>query len=210
MKKSTLLVVALVVLVLALSTGPDLWAAPGQSLERQTVPTRTPVPPPTEPPPPPETSSDDSEPAPAGPSLAQLEESLNAAWASADWQRVIDIINQMLTMDPNYGDLVDKLYAAHVAKGRQLLEGGDTDGAVAQFNRALEIKPDGQEALAGLQQATAGKSPASTSAASGETVVAARPPKALLPDAGGASAHAYLGAAMALVGFLILMMVRRR
>ena len=47
-KKAVLWLVPLVMLTLALMGGPDLWAAPGQSLERQTVPTRTPSPSPTE------------------------------------------------------------------------------------------------------------------------------------------------------------------
>jgi LPXTG-motif cell wall-anchored protein len=43
------------ILALGLAVGPDLWAAPGQSPARQTVPTKTPPRPPTEPPPPPPT-----------------------------------------------------------------------------------------------------------------------------------------------------------
>ena len=48
MKRGTLLLALLGILVLVLATGPDLWAAPGQSPERQTVPTRTPKPEPTD------------------------------------------------------------------------------------------------------------------------------------------------------------------
>jgi len=48
MKRGTLLLALLGILVLMLATGPDLWAAPGQSPERQTVPTRTPKPEPTD------------------------------------------------------------------------------------------------------------------------------------------------------------------
>jgi hypothetical protein len=54
-KKAMLWIVLFVMLTVALMTGPDLWAAPGQSPARQTVPTRTPVPSPTEPPTPPTT-----------------------------------------------------------------------------------------------------------------------------------------------------------
>ena len=42
MKKSVLLLVLLIVLLFGVFTGPDLWAAPGQSPYRQTVPTATP------------------------------------------------------------------------------------------------------------------------------------------------------------------------
>jgi outer membrane biosynthesis protein TonB len=53
MKRGILWIVVLGILMVGLAAGPDLWAAPGQSPGRQTVPTRTPQPPPTEPPPPP-------------------------------------------------------------------------------------------------------------------------------------------------------------
>lgn len=54
MKRGVLLVIVLGILMVGLATGPGLWAAPGQSPARQTVPTRTPTPlPPTETPSPP-------------------------------------------------------------------------------------------------------------------------------------------------------------
>jgi hypothetical protein len=54
MKRGVLLVIVLGILMAGLATGPGLWAAPGQSPARQTVPTRTPTPsPPTETPSPP-------------------------------------------------------------------------------------------------------------------------------------------------------------
>ena len=59
MNRTVFWVLALGILVMGLSTGRDLWAAPGQSPARQTVPTRTPVTPPTQPP-----SSPKKEPAP--------------------------------------------------------------------------------------------------------------------------------------------------
>jgi hypothetical protein len=45
------------VLIAAMAIGPDLWAAPGQYPERQTVPTRTPTLLPTESLPPPPTAT---------------------------------------------------------------------------------------------------------------------------------------------------------
>jgi len=86
-------------------------------------------------------------------SLAQLEERLGTAWVSGEWEQVIGLIQQILAIEPDYDDMVEKLYAAHVNYGLQLLGEGNPDGATAQFNSALEIKPDGAEALAGLQQA---------------------------------------------------------
>jgi tetratricopeptide (TPR) repeat protein len=86
-------------------------------------------------------------------SLAQLEERLGVAWTSGEWEQAIGLIEQILAIDPDYDDMVEKLYAAHVNYGYQLLGKGNPDGATAQFNIALEIKSDGAEALAGLQQA---------------------------------------------------------
>ena len=59
MTRGILWLVLLGILLAGLVTGPDLWAAAGQSPERQTVPTRTPVPtetPPPEPTKPPSTN----------------------------------------------------------------------------------------------------------------------------------------------------------
>ena len=101
-------------------------------------------------------------PLPTPASLTQLEESLAVAWASEDWEQAIVLINQILAVDPDYDDGVEKLYTAYVNYGYRLLEGGDSDGATTQFNLALEIKPDGEEALAGLQQAAVTPTPTLT------------------------------------------------
>jgi LysM repeat protein len=95
-------------------------------------------------------------------SLTQLNEALAVTLASRDWEQVIDLINQILAIDPYYDDMVEKLYAARVNYGYQLLGEGDTGRAATQFNLALEIKPDGEEAIAGLQQAVATPPPTLT------------------------------------------------
>ena len=84
--------------------------------------------------------------------LAQMEEMLAAAWDSQDWEEVLDLLEQILVLEPDYADMTEKLYAAHVNYGDQLLREGDPDEAAVQFNNALEIKPDGLEAQAGLEQ----------------------------------------------------------
>jgi tetratricopeptide (TPR) repeat protein len=92
-------------------------------------------------------------PVPTPANLTPLEESLAAAWASEDWEQAIVIINEILALDPNYDDGVEELYTAYVNYGYLLLEEGDNDAAIMQFNLALAVKPDGAEALTGLQQA---------------------------------------------------------
>jgi len=88
-------------------------------------------------------------------SVAQLEEMLAVAWDSEDWEQVITLIEQILALEPGYAGMTEKLYAAHVNYGYQLLNEGNPDGATAQFNSALEIKPDGVEAQVGREQAVA-------------------------------------------------------
>jgi formylglycine-generating enzyme required for sulfatase activity len=82
----------------------------------------------------------------------QLAEGLHEPWAAEDWEKVIELIEQIRAINPNYDGMTEKLYAAHVNYGLQLIEEGNPDEAVAQFSRALEIKPDGAEARAGLEQ----------------------------------------------------------
>jgi tetratricopeptide (TPR) repeat protein len=101
-------------------------------------------------------------PVPTPADLAQLEESLAAAWASEDWEQAIVLIKQILAVDPDYDDMVEKLYTAYVNYGYSLLEEGNNDAAIMQFNLALGIKPSGEEALAGLQQATVTPTPTLT------------------------------------------------
>ncbi len=83
----------------------------------------------------------------------RLAEGLHEPWAAKDWEKVIGLIEEILAINPNYDDMIEKLYAAHVNYGRQFLDEGNPGGAVVQFSSALEIKPDGVEARAGLEQA---------------------------------------------------------
>lgn len=88
-------------------------------------------------------------------SLAQLEDALAIVWAARDWKQAIGLIGQILTIDPHYAGMAEKLYSARVNYGYQLLAEGNVGGATTQFNLALEIKPGGEEALAGIEQASA-------------------------------------------------------
>jgi len=88
----------------------------------------------------------------------QLAGSLDAPWAAEDWEEVIRLIEQILAINPDYDDMTEKLYAAHVNYGRKLAAEGRLEGAKEEFTRALAIKPDGGQAIAGLQ-ALAGETP---------------------------------------------------
>jgi len=88
----------------------------------------------------------------------QLARSLDAPWAAQDWEEVIRLIEQILAINPDYDDMTEKLYAAHVNYGRKLAAEGRLEEAKEEFTRALAIKPDGGQAIAGLQ-ALAGETP---------------------------------------------------
>ena len=90
-------------------------------------------------------------PTPVAGDLAELERRLNDAWAAEDWEEAIGLIRQILSIDPNYDEMTEKLYAAHVNYGYKLLNEGKP-GAMAQFAAALSIKPDGVEAMEGLKR----------------------------------------------------------
>ena len=72
MKRNVRWLILLAVLAVAvrLAAEPDSWAAPGQSPERQTVPTRTPVASPTTPPPSPTKSPSSKKNPPPAPTVA--------------------------------------------------------------------------------------------------------------------------------------------
>jgi micrococcal nuclease len=90
--------------------------------------------------------------------LAQLAQSLHAPWAAQDWEEVIGLVKQILAINPNYDDMLQKLYAAHVNYGRQLAAEGRLEEAKMEFTRALEVKPDGGEAVVELWK-LAGETP---------------------------------------------------
>lgn len=113
-------------------------------------------------------SSDEPLPPPAGPpgpvaaSVGRLEAGLAAPWAAGEWPRVIALVEQILALDPARGDMEQKLYAAHVNHGHHLLEAGDQAAAEAEFNLALQVRPGGREAVAGLALAVATPTPTPT------------------------------------------------
>ena len=91
-------------------------------------------------------------PTPTMTALQQLESDLDVAWSEQNWVQVIDILNEIQTIDPNYQGLTQKLYAAYVNRGYSLVEQGKLVEARAAFSRALEINPQGGEAAEGLRQ----------------------------------------------------------
>ncbi len=89
MKRGILWLVLLGILMVGLTAGPDLWAAPGQSPARQTVPTLTPSPSPTEPPPPPTSPPPTTQPMPTPTALAVSSTASNATLAGSSSEPIL-------------------------------------------------------------------------------------------------------------------------
>ena len=80
--------------------------------------------------------------------LAQLDD----PWSAENWPEVIRLIQEVRQLAPaEVAGTAEKLYAAYVNYGYQLVEAGDMTAAVQQFEFALAIFPQGTEAEAGLQ-----------------------------------------------------------
>ncbi len=89
----------------------------------------------------------------------QLAQPLDSLWAAKNWPEVIRIIEQIRTINPNYDDVTNKLYAARVNYGFQLQGAGDIEGAKREFTAALQVKPDGGEATVALRHLTSTPTP---------------------------------------------------
>jgi len=82
--------------------------------------------------------------------MSDLEEQLRDAWTQQDWPLAIQILEQILALDASRSEMRDNLYSAHVNYGYELYAAGRLQEARAQFLAALDIRPDGEEAQAGI------------------------------------------------------------
>jgi LysM repeat protein len=83
--------------------------------------------------------------------LAELDAQITVAWNAANWPLVLNLIQQVIAIDPNHDDIQGKKYQAHLSYGWQLLTEGRCTESLAQFRLALLVRPDGEEAALGLQ-----------------------------------------------------------
>jgi hypothetical protein len=111
------------------------------------------------------------------PTPEQLWVALDAAWADNNWTLVLDVLGQLTRLDPEKDEYRSKLYDAHVNYGQALLAGGNTDAAALEFQRAIDLDPERQEAkdLAGSL------APAPATAVRSPTAPPAGPPPAPKP-----------------------------
>jgi LysM repeat protein len=83
--------------------------------------------------------------------LAQLALQLDAAWNAQNWVEALRLIAEIKAIDPNYDNISEREYFAQVNYGYYLLTQGNCTGAKAAFMAALALRPQGEEALMGLQ-----------------------------------------------------------
>ncbi len=83
--------------------------------------------------------------------LQELTERLDATWNELDWAETLQLIDEITAIDPDYDDIEEKKYDAHIGYGYQLFNEEDCLGALTQFCAALELKPEGEEAELGLE-----------------------------------------------------------
>lgn len=80
------------------------------------------------------------------PTIEELWELLDVAWANRDWPQAIDLLQRMREMAPNYNDVEERLFTAHFNYGVQLVRQERLKQAIAQFDEALKIRPNNRNA----------------------------------------------------------------
>ena len=85
-------------------------------------------------------------------SADQLHSELNAALQARDWGRAARLIQALLERTPREPGLLEQLYEVRLHYGYELLARGQEREAAGQFLLALEVKPNGAEALDALQK----------------------------------------------------------
>jgi tetratricopeptide (TPR) repeat protein len=84
----------------------------------------------------------------------------------ADWDKTITNFSELYALEPDYIDVEERLYAAHVNRGDLYAENGQWCLAEEQYALALEIKPDeaGEEKRFEANQVCLGAAPTPTGA----------------------------------------------
>ncbi|MGI6380710.1 MAG: LysM peptidoglycan-binding domain-containing protein [Anaerolineae bacterium] len=83
--------------------------------------------------------------------IENLMDQINAAWNAQNWPLVLDLIGQVIAIDPTYDDIQGKRYYALINYGYELLTAGDCTQSLAMFREAVILQPEGEEALMGLE-----------------------------------------------------------
>lgn len=82
--------------------------------------------------------------------ISELEALMRRAMADQDWATAVAHGRHILLLDPSRQEIVQTLYHAHLNWGRALAAAGRVAEAQQQYNEALMLMPNGQEAQEGL------------------------------------------------------------
>jgi tetratricopeptide (TPR) repeat protein len=77
---------------------------------------------------------------------AQFEPQLQAALDQQNWDRALEIVTIMLNVDPSGEDVQEWALAAYMQYGKTLVEAGQVDAALAQFDQAVALDPGDEDA----------------------------------------------------------------
>ena len=94
-----------------------------------------------------------------GEDLLGLESQMIMAVAAREWPAAVDHGRRILAENPGRPGIVQALYQSYVGWGHDLVAQGRAVEARHQFEAALEILPQGEEALEGLRQLDAAATP---------------------------------------------------
>jgi serine/threonine protein kinase len=121
--------------------------------------------------------------------------SLDSVWQT-DWPASIQILDAYLQQYPDQQDATDKLYAALVGYGGDLIDSGSVDDGIAQLERAQALEPDRGEAQDALLALTptaeplATRPPARLPTSTPVRVTTTAPAATATPDSGHAKPQA--------------------
>jgi tetratricopeptide (TPR) repeat protein len=76
-----------------------------------------------------------------GQKAARFEPQLQAALDQQDWDRALELVAIMRNVDPSGEAVRQSALAAHMYYGKSLVEQGEYDQALAQFDRAVSLDP---------------------------------------------------------------------
>jgi len=116
---------------------------------------------------------EDATPAPtatlgASDNINEIEAFMRRAIADQDWAAAVAHGRHILQLDPSRQDIVRTLYQAHVSWARALAAAGQVAEARQQYDEALTLVPEGQEAQDGLRALGTPTPAASGAAGAGE------------------------------------------
>jgi tetratricopeptide (TPR) repeat protein len=89
----------------------------------------------------------------AGERIVGLRPELDQAWQAEDWQRSLEVLEQIQAVDPGHEGLQQGLFTAHLLRGLELVEANQLEEAIVHFERALAIRPDDPTAQSQRQEA---------------------------------------------------------